>query len=391
MDGKRFTEEALTERLLGDGEIALLRQLFAEENDAAELRRAAEGIDLDTVPVANQLALARLSFKAGKDGLPSSVVPRVRGVYRYYQAQLAFRAVWFSEKLRLLNEHGIPVLLLKGMAMYLHFDPGQPRTMGDTDIAVPADRYQEAKRLLCGSGLMPKPVPEAAYSVDLYEGDPEHRGKGYYELDLHHRVFKWTDDARSGVWDRVREASVRGQKAYVLSTLDMLMALIDNDTRCLFDNESPGRHLKWLMDIRLLLSREDAPTPERIRERAEELGEGYRVRLMLRLVLRAFPDVFPEEAFERCFPDDEGYRKWLRAELGYHALLTDPRWAPSEEGTRLGKLPVVFRRMRLDYLRYRLDRCPAPFHGVCGYLKFHYRADGFGEMAKKTLRRLKLR
>lgn len=380
---KRFLGE-----LLSPGEIALARQLFAKEPDPEEIKLAAEGLDLDTLNIVNQLALARLSYKADKSLLPTAIVPRVRGLHRYYLAQMAFRVVWLEKKIALLAEKGIPVLLLKGMAMYAYFDAGHPRIMADADIAVPEEHFAEAKRIMLESGLEPSHTVESLHSIDLKQGDPEDK-RNYYELDLHHRVFKRNNDKGTDVWARTREISFRGVKARVLSPVDMLLSIVDNETRNIFNNEAPEKRLKWLIDMRTLLLREDMPPLKEIAARAEQLKEGYRVRLLMKLFLACFPDVFPEAEVDEVFPDTADYRRWFETELKYREYFLDDGLR-AQQTRSIRQLPRLMKMLWLDYRRQKLDICPNAWNTFYGYLKWHYRVDGFGTLVKNTFRRLRI-
>ena len=76
-----------------------------------------------------------------------------RDEYRYQAGKGAFRLRELREIAGGMRERGIPVAPLKGMAYGLMFEDGGPtRAMGDMDLLVPEQRYEEALGVMRGLG-----------------------------------------------------------------------------------------------------------------------------------------------------------------------------------------------------------------------------------------------
>ena len=104
--------------------------------------------DLDCPNMNYLLMLSVLGYRVDWKYFPSEIVPRLRGIHRFFQTRNVLGIPWLVERLQRLKEHEIPVMLIKGLALRYYHLPGVPRVMNDFDIAVPEDRFQEAMALL---------------------------------------------------------------------------------------------------------------------------------------------------------------------------------------------------------------------------------------------------
>jgi len=125
------------------------------------------------------------------------------------------------ELLAAFEDDGVPVVLLKGIYLgYRIYEEPALRPMGDLDLLVPEDAFEQANRLLISSG----------YAVAVEETDVRHealnRARVYtrpglrpVEVDLHRAV--WAMDyyriPSSVIWSDTEETTLYGHKALFLS------------------------------------------------------------------------------------------------------------------------------------------------------------------------------
>ena len=132
-----YVEQQLEERLPTAREKRLIDLSFGEEATDQAVRALTDGLDLDTANQNFLLMLSCLGFRNGWQGFPPEMIPRLKGVHRYHQASISVGIPWLVRQIRALTDGGIPVMLLKGVAMRAYYAPERPRIMYDYDLAVP--------------------------------------------------------------------------------------------------------------------------------------------------------------------------------------------------------------------------------------------------------------
>lgn len=88
--------------------------------------------------------LAHLGFIVNWIGFPVQIVPRLKGIYRYYQTQNAVMLQKIFVFTKKINKGNISPLLIKGSAMRLYFASGVSRMMADVDLAFQEAEYEKA-------------------------------------------------------------------------------------------------------------------------------------------------------------------------------------------------------------------------------------------------------
>ncbi len=146
-----YWENAFSRRLLNERERLLMRLLFDRlehpEKEKA-VRSLTEHIDIDTENMNYMLMLSILGFQTNWYCFPAEAIPRLKGIHRYCQAHNVMGMPWLLGKVHTLQNAGIPVMFLKGLALRCYYNKNVPRMMYDYDIAVPRDRFREAMTLL---------------------------------------------------------------------------------------------------------------------------------------------------------------------------------------------------------------------------------------------------
>ncbi|MBR5383108.1 MAG: nucleotidyltransferase family protein [Clostridia bacterium] len=267
---------------INDQDILLLRLLFSQEPYTEEqLNYLLEGLDLDQEKTEHLLLFAFLGNRGNWRFFPGPVKARTEGVYRAARVRNIYGVPRLKEQLRLLNEAGIPVMFLKGMAMRCHYAPGAAREMSDFDLAVPENRFTEAKEILLHED------ETGIGSVSPYAVTIESPQKN---IDLHRWIFKRGGKPSSFVWEHAIPIDFQGMQVFVPDPQDMLIHLADSKARDLVQASHLGRKLMWIFDLRMIIEGMGTVNWAEITERAERYGLSY----YLRTVLPAFSKVFPE-------------------------------------------------------------------------------------------------
>ena len=188
-------------------------------------------------------------------GVEDPLLPRLKGIYRYWwcsNQHLLYRA---AAVIRGLEEAGIRTLVLKGAATStLFYRDAGARPMGDVDILVPLAQASGAVQHLGRHGWRPtKPrvsdLIRYQHSVSLVNDQGE-------TLDLHWHVFRECiqGDANQGFWDRSVPLQILGTSTHALGPTDALLHTIVHGMRW---NEEPT--VRWIPDaMSILRASEDA-------------------------------------------------------------------------------------------------------------------------------------
>ncbi|MBR2990825.1 MAG: nucleotidyltransferase family protein [Solobacterium sp.] len=297
---------------MNEREQKVLRFLFVDDQNEEEIRAVLEGIDPDEEDITFLLLLAILGYHCAWKGYPEEIIPRLKGIHRYHQVDNAMKFTWLSGILKELESAGITPMMIKGGAMYMHYMQSSPRVMSDYDVAVPADRFDEAYALLESLGCVKGNT--AAWAVGF-------RTQVYGRtacLDLHSRMFKNAETADDLVRERAVPVRFRGVEALVPCAEDMFVHLMDNQIRNYFHNEYAGRRTKWFFDcLCLLQSYPELLDPAKLQEQVSRFCDRKYILLALRMFSYWFPEVVSRETVESCFPVNEAYWEWLSAGMEY--------------------------------------------------------------------------
>ncbi|MBR0479003.1 MAG: nucleotidyltransferase family protein [Solobacterium sp.] len=336
----KIIHEALNER-----EQKVLRLVFSDEQDEKEIRNVLTGLDPDTEDISFLLMLAILGYTCSWKGFPEELVPRLKGIHRYYQVDNVMKFTWLCGILDRLEKAGIPGMLIKGGAMYVHYRQSSPRIMSDFDVVVPVDRFREACALMESYGCTKGNT--AAWAAEY---KAEVHGRTAW-LDLHCRMFKNGETADEGVRERAVQTEFRGKKVRIPSVEDMFIHLMDNQTRNLFHDEYRNRRTKWFFDcLSIIQVYPYILDAERLRKQTDRFYNRNYIRLALRMFSAWFPQIVSAETVEKCFPADDAYWAWLCDGMEYLK-----RYSAVVDYEQGGPLPLkrVYRAARRWIQEYR--------------------------------------
>lgn len=332
MDLGQLLECDLCSTFLSPREKCLISLLLEKASMGKNISALTNNLDLDIENQNYLLMLARLGFTRGWDKFPEKIVPRLKGIHHYHQVHNTIGFSGLVRQLRILAAAGIPIMLIKGIAVRAYYAPNAPRIMWDYDIAVPEARFEEAVELLCGGNW---PTERSPHSVAIKTED--------VDLDLHQWIFKTNGERQSDIWERAIQTTFCGMRVYVLAPEDMLIHLLDTQSRSIFNAEETERQMQWLCDCWSVMRLMGELNLPRIAARAKELHAKNHVRIALKLIATFFPALFTEAAIDEAFPSTEGY---------YQMLLNAERYREEK------------RKYKIQYPR-RLAESVTPMHVIC--------------------------
>jgi hypothetical protein len=188
--------------------------------------------------------LAGLYRRLERLGVEGPMVETARGVYRrtWYVNQLTVPRV--AAMVARLERAGIPVLVLKGMALaFLAYrDPGA-RPMEDVDLLVPPDRLPDAIAELAAIGLRPPERDGGLLANELELTDDD--GNSY---ELHaYALVESADD--SDLWERATILTLHDAVAVAPCPADMLLLVAAHGQR--WNTVQP---VSWVLDAHRIVT-----------------------------------------------------------------------------------------------------------------------------------------
>ncbi|MBQ6395189.1 MAG: nucleotidyltransferase family protein [Atopobiaceae bacterium] len=317
MNGDQL-EDLVFDSLLSERDKTVLRLLFSEDGGTEEdIRFLTEGLDVETESMYFMLLLAAHGFRIQWRHFPEGIIPRLKGIHRYHQAHNLMGLPWLLEKVRLLQGAGIPVMLIKGLAVRLHYAPDIPRIMNDYDIAVPGDRFDEAIALLQDRDVS---VKDTFRNSDAFFLESP---VGKIELDLHRWIFKRMDIPEDEIWERAIPITVRGVDMLVMSPEDMLVHQFDTSSRTFITSELMENHVKAFVDMHSILDTAQ-PDPDETVRVIHRFRVEHSARMMASQYVRIFSDEQP--AIQRVLDELRpvgSYAEWLRLAIEFRE---ETRW-----------------------------------------------------------------
>ena len=380
-------ERQLIDRALTDRDRALIRHFFIDSDNAEYTHQLFDGFEPDHESKYFRILLAGLGHSIGWTGFPPEYLERFRKIHAHFKVVNEIRFDALSQVLRSLQDAGIPVMLLKGGAVYAHYLPGVPRLMDDFDIAVPEPYFTQAAERIRSLGY--RHTGSAAWAESF---STDHYGK-YISLDLHKRVFKFAGNADQQVWDHAVRTVYNNVSFYVPSPEIMCIHQLDTQTRNLFYQEHPERRVKWIADW-CVISRAwpDAFRPDQLKKLSERFYDTDYIRLAMRILSGQFPELMASEDVRAVFPEDNGYTDWLSTgavfSQSYHAADQIPPMSPMTPR----HIRLALKRWRDEY-RFMKPELEAQY-GRISFPAYFFQETGTGNIAgalKNYIPRIRIR
>jgi len=157
------------------------------------------------------LPLAHANLEGAAVDIP--MLPLIAGVRRQAWVRSRLQMRWAEAALAVLRDGGIPVMLIKGLALATTcYADVSLRPMIDVDVLVPVDAVPDALAILARAGLAPDPANPVS-ALGLGRGRPhavELCGPAGAKLDLHCRPLTGAVEAdeERWLWDAAIPASL---------------------------------------------------------------------------------------------------------------------------------------------------------------------------------------
>jgi hypothetical protein len=212
-------------------------------------------------------------------------------------ARVAFITNAAAEVVDILENKGIRVLLLKGLALeHTVYGSRGLRQMSDADLLVAPDDALRARDILAGAGFASMPMKSWLYryiSLDLGNHLPEmHRGG--ISVDLHYRLFGTEgEEMVSRAISEAEEISAGGKTFHVLPPVSAFLGLVSH----IYKHDVKGEfQLRLYTDIYLLLKKHGSVIINNdLMAAAEQAGIPSEVRVVMTVMEQAWGLEVPGE------------------------------------------------------------------------------------------------
>ncbi len=249
--------------------------------------------------------------------VPAEILSRLQDIHRYYIArQLYFRSE-LRKILKVMDEHGIPVILLKGTALLeMVYTQAGLRPMSDMDVLVPAESAQQAQKLVLNLGYSAGGSPE-----DHADTEQNHRhlpillGDGKpTAVEVHRHVVRLDSPLHfdiSAFWRDSRTASISGVPVRLLSPEH---SIIHGCLAFFMDRRyRSGAALGQLVDVAELSKRfQNELEWDSLVEDARSFGLAGPVAVSLRLAAGLLEAPVPDSVVQRLRPSGMNHEDLAR-------------------------------------------------------------------------------
>jgi len=320
-------EKMLQYLLLTKQEQILMDLLFGKKRTQEDIAILTDGLNPDVANLNYMLMLAYLGQSKGWEFFPKAIIPRLKGIHRYYLVRNSMGIKGLLEQIEYLKSFDIPAILLKGIAMKAVYAPQAPRLMNDMDVLVPKELFSKACSYLrfMGSGTVDYHIFEA------------HIDNGLASIDLHMSLLKSNNFNEKSIWDNAKKTVFHGTEIQVLSPEDMLIHLVDNHARDIARKECLSRRMKWLYDCRSIVGFGDGVDWEKIAHSSKQWHNEMQVRFMISYFDKVFPGIVPDKFLEKWLEEPIGYNQWLRNAYNY-SITSERRLKANEEHDVFAKI-----------------------------------------------------
>ena len=287
--------------------------------------------------------------------VPDRHLERLRDIY-LQSAVMSIRLFHkLSKVLQLINDSGIPVIVLKGacLAEVVYRNPAL-RTMYDVDLLFMRRDLTRAQKILMDAGYDP-------HSAQLF-------------LDIH-----WDIDLTStplsiemeGIWERAQPCVIADVEVLVLSTEDLLIHLC---VHLSYHHLFGAAGLRTLYDIRETIRYYSGRIQwEVVRDRSREWGIGNSVRLTLLLARDLLNADVPDKVLEGLRQDDLDPRvkTWAMEQIFNHrgaSLDLSPHFSLLWNSGTLLEKASHFLKLLIPSTEFISQKYPAPHRSLKNYL-----------------------
>ena len=284
-------EELRSRMQLKEQDEQLLRMLFTTHVTPDEKTAFFKNLDIEKEPMEFNLMLAHLYHLHGAQGIPSTIIPRLLGVARFYLFKNGALFSSFRPLQQALNQAGIPVLLLKGAAIKATYEPNRSRCLADIDFAVPIERLNDTIKIAQNQDF--HFTSNSLHSVDMKQSGITGIGGS---IDIHHKLFKicYSRSMDDEIKDGARLTKFFGTEVWVPSPENLLFHLLENEFYNLCSITNSRRCFKWIYDSGTLLHSSLKLDWDHLANTAKKYSLYNPIQSMLSLLADYFPQYVPK-------------------------------------------------------------------------------------------------
>ncbi len=376
-------EKSYKDNLLSPKEKILMQLIFSKENTKEKIEEITKDLDVYNENMNYLLMLSCYGYNTDWLYFPKEIIPRLKEIHKFYQIRNSMSIPVLISKLKVLEKNNIPVMLVKGIAMKIYYDKKTPRMMGDFDLVVPEEKYDDAIKLLKGKD--DECLIGAAYATTIISNK--------VQFDIHRWVFKSYGEKNSDVWEKANRLNYQGVNIMILSPEDMLIHLLDTRCRDIFFEENLQRRMKWLYDSYVVFKSVENFDLSHLAKRAKELNAFYHVTMMINLFSTCFENVIPKDVLEKEFPQNKKYYKWLNRYYKYSKILKKYKAIGYDENSPMTPIHI-FGAVRKDFAEYRCFKLEVTGDNFkptfWRYFKMVKKIDNFYGLLKRYFHRISL-
>lgn len=252
---------------------------------------------------------------------PDEIAPRLKGLYNYHRFNNLRLSAACSTMCKRLVSRGITPIILKGGLMKA-LRPEYPRVMGDMDLLVPEERFDDVIHIVRDEGYE---FYDAGHSIDLHE-----KGSKEGLLDIHRylNIGNRTEAGRISkeVFRRALPYKVFGVDMLIPSAEDCYFSIVLNISNCFAGGQSLHAIPYALLDMDFILKNSPDFNWDIVYENVRQTDSQKMFVLAARIIKVIEPAFFPQKLYERVIAeggassDDESLWLFYRAWLNYSYL-----------------------------------------------------------------------
>ncbi len=300
-------ENKLLDNFISKKEQLLISLLLNNNINNNQITEIFKNLDINNSNHQFLLMLSYLGQKTDWQNFPKEVIPRLKGVQKYYLTSLSSKLPWFINQIIKLNKNDIPILLIKDTAMKAYFAKDIPRIIRNFDIIIPEEKYNIALDLLISQK---NNINNQKNNFSIFNE------KYNVKINIYNNIFK-ANEKNTNLLESPKTINFFDTKVKILSSYDMLIHILDNQSRNIFSNEELIARIRWIYDCITIIKNIDNFSIKYLINRSKELNCTNRVRLTLIILNKYIPKIIKEEDIDKYLPINNEYKKWLKSAFKY--------------------------------------------------------------------------
>lgn|GEM_PF-2218432 len=323
-----------------------LKTVLAESNQFIPLwKQWKSETDLDLIDKSTFRLLPTLYLRIKQeDNFEDEWLGKIKGVYRQGWVKNQMFLSTASSVVSAFNEHGIPSIFMKGIALLLSsYNDLGGRMMGDIDILIPTNKACEASNLLLSLGYSSRRAPEVKqfnqqnilqYTRACHESSFKNSNGHIVDLHFISPFYTVVDPKLIALfWDTAVEVEVNATPALVLSPeLNFLHVC------CHGTVYNPQPSYRWVVDAMQTLK----ATPNFDWKKLIEMSKAMDLMFNLKMAT-----IYLSENFVVSIPEEE-----LQVIKSYVPSAVE-KWKfysnAEKQRFKLNHLPVIWKKFQIQY------------------------------------------